>query len=190
MEVLQLCSSGHGNVGCVCTQNHCSPGATVQVAPVIRGIIELVCGVFMEAAARYVEKEERCCCALLLSLLDIIHCLLKHISGVVRMALQSDSDGDTGEAEELLHINKPLTNLNSRLIQMLPCGDAEVYEEASQCVSLLAQLYGGDPADHLTPEDLLSLAQSLQLRTEPRQQRLLLRVLKRLVSDLVYVAIQ
>lgn len=33
--------------------------------------------------------------------------------------LKSDSDGDTGEAEELLHINKPLTNLNSRLIQMV-----------------------------------------------------------------------
>ncbi|XP_060726102.1 serine/threonine-protein kinase ULK4 [Tachysurus vachellii] len=151
-----------------------------------QGIIELVCGVFMEAAARYVEKEERCivksCCALLLSLLDIIHSMLKHLSVVVRMALQSDSDGDTGEAEELLHINKPLTNLNSLLIQMLPCGDAEVYEEASQCVSLLAQLYGGDPADHLTPEDLLSLAHTLQLRTEPRQQRLLLRVLKRLMG--------
>lgn len=58
-----------------------------------------------------------------------------------------------------------------------------MYEEASQCVSLLAQLYGGDAADHLTPEDLLSLAHSLQLHTEPRQQRLLLRVLKRLVSD-------
>lgn len=56
------------------------------------GIIEVVCGVFMEAAAVYVEKEERCgvksCCALLLSLLDIIHCLLKHLSAVVRLALQ------------------------------------------------------------------------------------------------------
>ncbi|KAB5586804.1 hypothetical protein PHYPO_G00005730 [Pangasianodon hypophthalmus] len=151
-----------------------------------QGIMELVCGVFTEAAALYVEKEERCgvksCYALLLSLLDIIHCLLKHLSAVVRLALQSDSDGDSEAAEELLLINKPLTDLSSLLIQMLPCGDAEVYEEASQCVSLLAQLYGVDAADHLTPEDLLSLAHSLQLHTEPRQQRLLLRVLKRLMG--------
>ncbi|KAM9488268.1 serine/threonine-protein kinase ULK4 [Clarias gariepinus] len=150
------------------------------------GIIELVCGVFMEAAALYVEKEEKCgvksCLALLLSLLDIIHCLLKHLSTMVRMALKSDSDEDTEAAEELLLINKPLTDLNSLLIQMLPCDDTEVYEEASQCVSLLAQLYGGDAAAHLTPEDLLSLAHSLQLHTEPRQQRLLLRVLKRLMG--------
>ncbi|KAK3572051.1 hypothetical protein QTP86_022280 [Hemibagrus guttatus] len=160
-----------------------------------QGLIELVCSVFMEAAALYVDKEERCvvksCCALLLSLLDIIHCLLKHLSAVVRLALQtvcpflkSDSDGDTEAAEELLLINKPLTDLNSLLIQMLPCGDAEVYEEASQCVSLLAQLYGGDAADHLTPEELLSLAHSLQIHTQPRQQRLLLRVLKRLMGTM------
>ncbi|XP_017555906.1 serine/threonine-protein kinase ULK4 [Pygocentrus nattereri] len=151
-----------------------------------QGIIELVCGVFVEAAVLDIEKEERSgvksCSSLLLSLLDIIYCLLKHLSSVVRLALQSGSNGDTEAAEELLLVNKPLTSLNSHLIQMLPCGDGEVYEEASQCVSLLAQLYGGDGADHLNPEDLLSLAHTLQLHPEPRQQRLLLRVLKRLMG--------
>ncbi|XP_036441193.1 serine/threonine-protein kinase ULK4 [Colossoma macropomum] len=151
-----------------------------------QGIIELVCGVFVEAAVLDIEKEERSgvksCSSLLLSLLDIIHCLLKHLSSVVRLALQSGSNGDTEAAEELLLVNKPLTGLNSLLIQMLPCGDGEVYEEASQCVSLLAQLYGGDGADHLHPEDLLSLAHTLQIHPEPRQQRLLLRVLKRLMG--------
>ncbi|KAL7887372.1 hypothetical protein AOLI_G00050930 [Acnodon oligacanthus] len=151
-----------------------------------QGIIELVCGVFVEAAVLDIEKEERSgvksCSSLLLSLLDIIHCLLKHLSSVVRLALQSGSNGDTEAAEELLLVNKPLTGLNSLLIQMLPCGDGELYEEASQCVSLLAQLYGGDGADHLHPEDLLSLAHTLQIHPEPRQQRLLLRVLKRLMG--------
>uniref|UniRef100_A0AAY5F5W7 Protein kinase domain-containing protein n=1 Tax=Electrophorus electricus TaxID=8005 RepID=A0AAY5F5W7_ELEEL len=151
-----------------------------------QGIIELVCGVFVEAAVLYIEKEERSgvksCSSLLLSILDVIHCLLKHLSAVVRLALQSDGDGDTEAAEELLLVNKPLTDLNNLLIQMLPCGDDEVYEEASQCVSLLAQLYGGDGADPLHPEDLLSLAHTLQIHTEPRQQRLLLRVLKRLMG--------
>ncbi|XP_066540147.1 serine/threonine-protein kinase ULK4 [Hoplias malabaricus] len=151
-----------------------------------QGIVERVCAMFAEAAVLYIEKEERSgvksCSPLLLSLLDIIHCLLKNLSTVVRQALQSDSDGDTEAAEELLLFNKPLTGLNSLLIQMLPCGDGEVYEEASQCVSLLAQLYGGDGVDHLRPEDLLSLAHTLQLHPEPRQQRLLLRVLKRLMG--------
>ncbi|KAL6488640.1 hypothetical protein MHYP_G00023810 [Metynnis hypsauchen] len=151
-----------------------------------QGIIELVCGVFVEAAMLDIEKEERSgvksCSSLLLSLLDIIYCLLKHLSSVVRLALQSGSNGDTEAAEELLLVNKPLTGLNSLLIQMLPCGDGEVYEEASQCVSLLAQLYGGDGADHLHPEDLLSLAHTLQIHPEPKQQRLLLRVLKRLMG--------
>ncbi|XP_062847526.1 serine/threonine-protein kinase ULK4 isoform X2 [Trichomycterus rosablanca] len=149
-----------------------------------QGIMELVCAVFMETAASYMEKEERCglksSSTLLLFLLDIVHSLLKHLSSVVRQALQSDADGDTEAAEELLLVNKPLTDLSNLLIQMLPCGDGEVYEEASQCVSLLAQLYGGDAADRLSPEDLISLARSLQLNPEPRQQRLLLRVLKRL----------
>lgn len=49
-------------------------------------------------------------------------------------------------------------------------------------MSMLAQLYGGEGADRLQPEELLSLAQALQTHTEPRQQKLLLRVLKRLVS--------
>ncbi|XP_017329520.1 serine/threonine-protein kinase ULK4 isoform X1 [Ictalurus punctatus] len=151
-----------------------------------QGVIELVCGVFMEYAALYLEKEERCrvksCCALLLSLLDIIYCLLKHLSAVVRLAVQSNSKEDNEAAEKLLLINKPLTDLINLLIQMLPCGDAEVYEDASQCVSLLTQLYGRDAADHLTPKDLLSLTRTFQLHTDPRQQRLLLYVLKRLMG--------
>ncbi len=68
------------------------------------------------------------------------------------------------------------------VLLQLACNDSEVYEEASHCVSLLAQLYGGEGADRLQPEELLSLAHALQEHTEPRQQKLLLRVLKRLVS--------
>uniref|UniRef100_A0AAR2LAX6 Protein kinase domain-containing protein n=1 Tax=Pygocentrus nattereri TaxID=42514 RepID=A0AAR2LAX6_PYGNA len=141
-----------------------------------QGIIELVCGVFVEAAVLDIEKEERSgvksCSSLLLSLLDIIYCLLKHLSSVVRLALQVT----------VLSVFLSYILTHSLPLSLLPCGDGEVYEEASQCVSLLAQLYGGDGADHLNPEDLLSLAHTLQLHPEPRQQRLLLRVLKRLVS--------
>ncbi|XP_048008738.1 serine/threonine-protein kinase ULK4 isoform X3 [Megalobrama amblycephala] len=152
-----------------------------------QGVIEVVSNVFVEVSGMYLEKEMhsglKSCSSLLLCLLDIIHCLLKNLSSVVRLALQrSDSNENTEAAEELLLINKPLTDLNNLLIQLLACNDSEVYEEASHCVSLLAQLYGGDGADHLQPEELLSLAHALQMHTEPRQQKLLLRVLKRLMS--------
>ncbi|XP_052362894.1 serine/threonine-protein kinase ULK4-like [Oncorhynchus keta] len=64
---------------------------------------------------------------------------------------------------------------------MLPCEDAEVYEETSQCLSLLMQLYGGDSPDSLSPLNLQSLSHALQLQTQPKQHRLLLRIIKRLI---------
>ncbi|XP_016112760.1 serine/threonine-protein kinase ULK4, partial [Sinocyclocheilus grahami] len=152
-----------------------------------QGMIEVVCNIFVEVSGVRLEREMhsglKSCSSLLLCLLDIIHCLLKNLSSVVRMALQrSDSNEDTEAAEEVLLINKPLTDLNNLLIQLLAYNDSEVYEEASHCVSLLAQLYRGEDADHLQPEELLSLAHALQTHTEPRQQKLLLRVLKHLMS--------
>ncbi|CAM4697979.1 unnamed protein product [Leuciscus chuanchicus] len=62
----------------------------------------------------------------------------------------------------------------------LACNDSEVYEEASHSVSLLAQLYGGEGVERLQSEEMLSLAHALQMHTEPRQQKLLLHLLKRL----------
>ncbi|XP_077063858.1 serine/threonine-protein kinase ULK4 isoform X5 [Siphateles boraxobius] len=152
-----------------------------------QGVIEVVSNVFVEVSGVYLEREMhsgmKSCSSLLLCLLDIIHCLLKNLSAVVRLALQrSDSNENTEAAEELLLINKPLTDLNNLLIQLLACNDSEVYEEASHSVSLLAQLYGGEGVERLQSEEMLSLAHALQMHTEPRQQKLLLRVLKRLMS--------
>ncbi|XP_062395591.1 serine/threonine-protein kinase ULK4 [Sardina pilchardus] len=149
-----------------------------------QGVVELVSSVLL-----YLQREEllgvKASVSLLLSLLEILHILLKHVSSVVRQALQAqraESSEETQAAEELLLINKPLTDLNSLLIQMLASGEPEVYEEASQCLSLLAQLYGGQRPDCLLPEELLSLEQALQGHPQPREQRLLLRVIKRLMT--------
>uniref|UniRef100_A0A8C7MVA4 Unc-51 like kinase 4 n=1 Tax=Oncorhynchus kisutch TaxID=8019 RepID=A0A8C7MVA4_ONCKI len=90
---------------------------------------------------------------LLLSLLDTLHNVLTSTSRVVRIALQ------------------------------LPCEDVEVYEETSQCLSLLMQLYGGDSPDSLSPLNLQSLSHALQLQTQPKQHRLLLRIIKRLTCS-------
>uniref|UniRef100_A0A9J8BIA2 Unc-51 like kinase 4 n=2 Tax=Cyprinus carpio TaxID=7962 RepID=A0A9J8BIA2_CYPCA len=134
-------------------------------------VIELVCNVFVEVTGVYLVREMhsglKSCSSLLLCLLDIIHCLLKNLSSVVRLALQLFP----GKYSDL-----------GVFLRQLACNDSEVYEEASHCVSLLAQLYGGEGADCLQPEELLSLAHALQTHTEPRQLKLLLRVLKRMVS--------
>ncbi|KAA0702974.1 Serine/threonine-protein kinase ULK4 [Triplophysa tibetana] len=60
-----------------------------------QGVIEVVCNVFVEVSGLYLDKEQhsglKICSVLLLCLLDIIHCLLKHLSSVVRLALQQSS---------------------------------------------------------------------------------------------------
>ncbi|XP_046884372.1 serine/threonine-protein kinase ULK4 isoform X1 [Hypomesus transpacificus] len=153
------------------------------------GLVEVVVRVLSDAALQYLERDERPgrknVQAILLSLLELLHNLLRNISAVVRLALQaqqSKTGEETRAAEELLFINKPLTDLTSLLINMIPGEEQEVYEEASHCASLLVQLYGGDDPAGLPPATLRSLALSLQRRTQPRQLRLLLRLLKRLVS--------
>ncbi|KAL0985291.1 hypothetical protein UPYG_G00155090 [Umbra pygmaea] len=150
-----------------------------------QGLVEVLCGIFSEVAILYTAQEEqpgrKSSHAPLLSLLDTLHNILSSTSTVVRRTLQAQQ-GDTQAAEEVLLINKPLTQLTSLLIQMLPCGDVEVYEEASQCLSLLMQLYGGDGPEVLCPLNLQSLSHTLQLQTQPKQRRLLLHIIKRLIT--------
>ncbi|XP_064025803.1 serine/threonine-protein kinase ULK4 [Pogoniulus pusillus] len=122
----------------------------------------------------------------LLSVLDTLHLLLTHAAGVVRQALQaqkSGTGGDTQAAEDLLLINKPLTDLTGLLIQLLPSEDSEVFASAVQCLSLLAQLYGGCSQEGISAEGMASLAQVMRARTQTRQLKLLLRILKRLVTS-------
>ncbi|KPP73191.1 hypothetical protein Z043_107741 [Scleropages formosus] len=163
---------------------HCSSMCSLKL-----GLVEVICSWLIRVAALCMEREDKAMAkrlhGLLLSLLDVLHNVLKSTSAVVRYALQSQKGEDKGDiqaAEELLLINRPLAELSGLLIQMLPSRDPELYEEASQCLSLLSQLYGGDDLECLHPDNLQSLAQTLEMQTDPRQQRLLLRVIKRLVS--------
>uniref|UniRef100_A0A6Q2ZCW1 Protein kinase domain-containing protein n=1 Tax=Esox lucius TaxID=8010 RepID=A0A6Q2ZCW1_ESOLU len=138
-----------------------------------QGLVEVVCSVFSQAAILYAEMEEspgkRSSHVLLLALLDTLHNVLKSTSYVVRLAVQ------------VCQLYTPGC-VCSWVCVCLPCGDVEVYEEASQCLSLLMQLYGGDGPSALCPLNLQRLSQTLQLQTQPRQQRLLLRIIRRLVS--------
>ncbi|KFZ50898.1 Serine/threonine-protein kinase ULK4, partial [Antrostomus carolinensis] len=153
------------------------------------GLAHHICNVLIETVARYLEADNRSgtktANALLLSLLDILHCMLMYTANIVRQTLQaqkSGTGGDTQAAEDLLLINKPLMDLISLLIQLLPSEDTEIFESALQCLSLLVQLYGGNSQENMSPENMDSFAEVLKSKKDTRQLKLLLRIIKRLVS--------
>ncbi|KAM5157000.1 serine/threonine-protein kinase ULK4 [Mantella aurantiaca] len=155
-----------------------------------QGLVHHVSNLIVETAALYLEVDDKIrlktANAQLLLLLDILHCMLKYTSGVVRLAIQAQKNGQGGDAqvaEDLLLVNKPLTDLISLLIQLLPSEDTEIFENTSQCLSLMVQLYGGDSQDSMTSDNMESFAQVLLARREPKHQKLLLRVIKRLITS-------
>lgn len=64
----------------------------------------------------------------------------------------------------------------------LPAEDPEVFEVSSKCLSVLVQLYGGENPDSLSPENAENFADSLISKEDPKEQKLLLRILRRMVS--------
>nr|XP_056713038.1 LOW QUALITY PROTEIN: serine/threonine-protein kinase ULK4 [Euleptes europaea] len=155
-----------------------------------QGLVHHVCNLLIETATLCLDVDDKSniktANALLLSLLDILHHMLMYTANIIRLTLQaqkSGTGGDTQAAEDLLIINKPLTDLISLLIQLLPSEDTEIYEKASQCLSLLVQLYGGDNMDSMSPENMGSFAEVLQCKKEVKDQKLLLRVIKRLITS-------
>ncbi|XP_032038657.1 serine/threonine-protein kinase ULK4 isoform X3 [Aythya fuligula] len=154
------------------------------------GLASHVCNLLIETVSLYLEVDDKSSTktanALLLSLFDILHCMLKYTANIVRQTLQAQktgSGGDTQAAEDLLLINKPLTDLISLLIQLLPSEDIEIFENTSQCLSLLVQLYGGNSQDSMSPENMDSFAEVLKSKKDTRQLKLLLRIIKRLITS-------
>uniref|UniRef100_A0A8C4VWN5 Unc-51 like kinase 4 n=1 Tax=Gopherus evgoodei TaxID=1825980 RepID=A0A8C4VWN5_9SAUR len=91
-----------------------------------QGLVHHICNLLIETAALYLEVDNKSniktAIGLLLSLLDILHCMLIYTANVIRMTLQaqkSGTGGDTQAAEDLLLSNKPLTDLISLLIHLV-----------------------------------------------------------------------
>ncbi|KFQ08427.1 Serine/threonine-protein kinase ULK4, partial [Leptosomus discolor] len=154
-----------------------------------KGLAHHICNLLIETVALYLKADDKSSIktanALLLSLLDILHCMLIYTANIVRRTLQaqkSGTGGDTQAAEDLLLINKPLMDLISLLIQLLPSEDTEIFVSTSQCLSLLVQLYGGNSQENMSPENMDSFAQVLKSKKDTQQLKLLLRIVKRLVS--------
>ncbi|XP_037982766.1 serine/threonine-protein kinase ULK4 isoform X1 [Motacilla alba alba] len=154
------------------------------------GLTHHVCNLLTEAVALYLEADDKrstkTANVLLLSLLDILQYMLTYTANIVRQTLQaqkSGSGGDTQAAEDLLLINKPLTDLISQLIQLLPSEDTEIFLSASQSLLLLVQLYGGSNQESMSPENMDSFAEVLKSKEDPRELKLLLKIVKRLITS-------
>ncbi|XP_060241026.1 serine/threonine-protein kinase ULK4 isoform X3 [Meriones unguiculatus] len=155
-----------------------------------QGLVGHVCNMFMETASLYLDEDNKNntepAATLLASLLDILQGMLTYMSGVVRQALQAQKSGsraDTQAAEDLLLLSRPLTDLVSLLIPLLPSEDPEVAEASATCLSILVQLYGGEHPDSLSPENLATFADLLLTKEEPKDRKLLLRILRRMVTS-------
>ncbi|XP_012590630.1 PREDICTED: serine/threonine-protein kinase ULK4 [Condylura cristata] len=154
-----------------------------------QGLVSHVRNLFTKAATLCLDADKannETAATLLCSLLDILHSMLTYTSSVVRVALQaqkSGSGGDTQAAEDLLLLSKPLTDLVRLLIPLLPHEDPEIFEVSSKCLSILVQLYGGENADSLSPENAENFADLLISKEDPKVQKLLLRILRRMVTS-------
>ncbi|XP_061051262.1 serine/threonine-protein kinase ULK4 isoform X4 [Eubalaena glacialis] len=155
-----------------------------------QGLVHHVCNLFTETATLCLDVDNKnnneMAAALLFSLLDILHSMLTYTSGVVRLALQaqkSGSGGSTQAAEDLLLLGKPLTDLISLLVPLLPNEDPEIFEVSSKCLSILVQLYGGENPDSLSPENAENFADLLTSKEDPKELKLLLRILRRMITS-------
>ncbi|KAM7072224.1 serine/threonine-protein kinase ULK4 isoform 1-T7 [Acridotheres tristis] len=155
-----------------------------------QGLAHHVRNLLTEAVALYLEADDKrstkTANVLLLSLLDILQYMLMYTANIVRQTLQaqkSGGGGDTQAAEDLLLINKPLTDLISRLIQLLPSEDTEIFLSATQCLLLLVQLYGGNNQESMSPANMHSFAEVLKAKKDPQELKLLLKIVKRLITS-------
>lgn len=157
-----------------------------------QGLIDYFSTLFFEVSAACFEGDERggdskATFTMLQVLLDTLNSMLKYVSEIVRKALQTKKAGmdggtrDAEDAEQLLLINKSLTDVTNVLTQLLCCDDSDVQDLATKCLSLLVQLFGGENKDAMSLENMDCYSRALQ-KSDAKRQKVLLRIIKRLLS--------
>ncbi|GAB5576931.1 serine/threonine-protein kinase ULK4 isoform X11 [Prionailurus iriomotensis] len=125
-----------------------------------QGLVRHVCDLFTETATLCLDVDNKnhseTAATLLFSLLDILHGMLTYTACVVRLALQGTE---------------------------LPSEDPEIFEVSSKCLSMLVQLYGGENPDSLCPENAENFADVLTSKEDPKERKLLLKILRRMVTS-------
>ena len=104
----------------------------------------------------------------------------------MREAFQAKSTGNgaglTEKAESILLEGKPLVELTGVLIQFLSHGDPDIQEWSLRCLYQVVELFGGTHEDAMSAENIMYLASAL-LASDPKKQKQILRIIKRLVTS-------
>ncbi|BFZ15632.1 hypothetical protein BsWGS_18671 [Bradybaena similaris] len=157
-----------------------------------QGLIDQITNIFFDVWNSVCEgegggKDVKTSVMMLLTLLDTLNAILRYVSEIVRRALQVKNKGGNGAqkeaelGEQLLMMNKSLTDLTSLLTQLLCYEDTEIQDLSLKCLSLLVQLFGGESRDAMTSDNMECYCKALKV-SEPRKQKVLLRVIKRLLN--------
>nr|XP_042138122.1 serine/threonine-protein kinase ULK4 [Peromyscus maniculatus bairdii] len=163
-----------------------------------QGLVGHVCNMFTETATLCLDSDNKNntepAAMLLTSLLDILLGMLTHTSSIVRQALQAQNSGWRGQIGEAPMVKPVGAGLEQHIIPgrtystlsayfQLPSEDPEISEVSSKCLSILVQLYGGENPDSLSPENLETFADLLVAKEDPKDQKLLLRILRRMLTS-------
>merc|ERR1719322_430051 len=161
-----------------------------------RGLISSLLQYITEVSAKYTNAQVKestnnitSMSQLLFYLLNLLKSLLERVTVAVKFALQSNQTStasvksqklQTEDAEQLLVIHKPLTELQGICFRLL-CDEQDLGDPALACISLLVQLFGGDHPDTMRIENMEYFAQAL-VKSSTKSQRILLKLLKRIIS--------
>lgn len=148
------------------------------------GIIDYVSAAFVEVAS-CIEDDANVSnvSSLLLQLLDTLQHVLRNIELAVKNVLSNkpaDNMASKTEVENLLQESKVLSELNGILLNLLVYDDTDVQKWACRCLYLSAELFGGD-VECFSGDNLQCVCQYLK-QSIGKQQKVMLRILKRLVT--------
>ncbi|XP_033625022.1 serine/threonine-protein kinase ULK4-like isoform X3 [Asterias rubens] len=159
-----------------------------------QGIVDQLCNLLQQGATIYMETNEntdtKSVQLLLTSLQDTSLILLRFVAATVRQVLQakkSGADADTHGAESLLLINKPFTEITDCFMQLICSKERDIKNGACECLSLIAQLFGGEYKETMSKENMECLSAALP-KSDAKRQKLLLRFIKRVISTEKYHA--
>lgn len=82
----------------------------------------------------------------------------------------------------ILFKGKPLAELTGVLVQFLCHSDKDIQEWSLRCLYQVVELFGGTDSEAMTTESIRCFTEAL-LASDPKKQKQILRIVKRLVSS-------
>ncbi|XP_071943031.1 serine/threonine-protein kinase ULK4-like [Antedon mediterranea] len=148
----------------------------------VKYIVELFNGASHLLERQDEKSDNKSAYILVQCLLETLNAILKHVAGVVRQVLQAKQDRkETNVAEDLLLSLKPAIQLTDNLTALICVCENDSQLLACNCLSLLAQLYGGEYEHSMSVQNMDNLAVALR-KVDVKKQKILLRFVKRMIT--------